>query len=211
MASIEIEYKPPRGRPRAFDRPAALRRAMELFWALGYEGASLADLQRAMGGIAAPSFYAAYGSKEKLFREAVELYSRTLGTPMLEALEAGATARSSVGALLGAAVEAFTKPGLPRGCMLVTGAMNHTPANRKIQEFLRGLRARRHKLIRQRLQRAAAEGELTPGADIAGLASFYATVLDGLAIQARDRASRKTLKGVVVSAMAAWDTVAGLR
>ena len=78
--------------------------------------------------------------------------------------------------------------------MLVTGAMNHTPANRKIQEFLRGLRARRHKLIRQRLQRAAAEGELTPGADIAGLASFYATVLDGLAIQARDRASRKTLE-----------------
>jgi AcrR family transcriptional regulator len=184
---------------------------MELFWALGYEGATLADLQRAMGGIAAPSFYAAFGSKEKLFREAVELYSRTLGTPMLEALEAGATARSSIGALLGAAVEAFTKLGLPRGCMLVTGAMNNTPANRKIQEFLRGLRARRHKLIRERLQRAAAEGELAPDADIAGLASFYATVLDGLAMQARDRASRKTLKGVVVSAMAAWAAVAGLR
>ena len=111
MASIEIEYKPPRGRPRAFDRPAALRRAMELFWALGYEGASLADLQRAMGGIAAPSFYAAYGSKEKLFREAVELYSRTLGTPMLEALEAGATARSSVGALLAPPSKPSPNPG----------------------------------------------------------------------------------------------------
>lgn len=182
---------------------------MQVFWELGYEGASLQNLQRAMGGIAAPSFYAAFGSKEKVFREAVELYSRTLGAPMMEALEAGATARSSVAALLAAAVEAFTKPGLPRGCMLIAGAMNGSSANRDIQEFLRGLRARRHKLIRQRLQRAAREGE--PGGDPAALASFYATVIDGLAIQARDGASRRVLRSVVENAMAAWESVAGLR
>src|SRR5437016_4416200 len=52
------------GRPREFDRDEALQRAMELFWAQGYEGATLADLQKAMGGITAPSFYAAFGSKE---------------------------------------------------------------------------------------------------------------------------------------------------
>src|SRR6202043_1716034 len=66
-----------RGRPRSFDRQAALRQAMQVFWALGYEGATLNELQEAMGGIAPTSFYAAFGSKEELFREAVELYSRT--------------------------------------------------------------------------------------------------------------------------------------
>src|SRR5688572_25410961 len=84
-----------RGRPRSFDREEALRRAMEIFWALGYEGATLTDLQEAMGGITAPSFYAAFGSKESLFREAVELYKKTQGAPIAKALAEGPTARSS--------------------------------------------------------------------------------------------------------------------
>ena len=91
------------GRPRSFDRKVALRRAMEVFWALGYEGATLNELQEAMGGITPPSFYAAFGSKEQLFREAVELYSTTLGVPMMQALEEGPSARASIEALLNAA------------------------------------------------------------------------------------------------------------
>jgi AcrR family transcriptional regulator len=196
------------GRPRGFDREQALRRAMEVFWALGYEGATLTDLQKAMGGITAPSFYAAFGSKEELFREAVELYSQTLGVPMMQALAEGPTARASLEGLLQAAVEAFRKPGLPRGCMLVLGAMNNAPANKGVQDYLRGLRARRQKAIQQRFLRGVAEGELPPGLDLAAFASFYTTVIDGLAIQARDGASRKTLKFAARCAMAAWDTLA---
>ena len=198
---------PRNGRPRGFDRQDALRRAMEAFWALGYEGATLTGLQEAMGGIAAPSFYAAFGSKEELFKEAVELYSKTLGIPMLEALAEERTARASMGALLRAAVEAFTRPGKSRGCMLVLGAMNSTPAHKAVQDHLRRLRARRRKVIRQRLQRGVAEGELPSGLDVGALASFYTTLVDGLAIQARDGASRKALMFAVGCAMAAWDAV----
>ncbi|TIU07517.1 MAG: helix-turn-helix transcriptional regulator, partial [Mesorhizobium sp.] len=68
-----------RGRPRTFDRTTALRRAMEVFWAKGYEGASMSDLTAAMG-INSPSLYAAFGSKEALFLEAVELYTQVEGT-----------------------------------------------------------------------------------------------------------------------------------
>jgi len=194
-----------RGRPRSFNREDALRRAMEVFWALGYEGATLTDLQKAMGGLTAPSLYAAFESKEGLFREAVELYSKTLGLPMMKALDEGSTARGSIDALLDAAVESFCKPGAPRGCLLVLGAINSMPANKSVQDYLRGLRARRQKLIQQRLRRGVAEGELPPGLDVRAVASFYATVVDGLAIQARDGASRKALKFAVRCAMAAWD------
>ncbi len=196
-----------RGRPRSFDREDALRQAMEVFWALGYEGATLTGLQEAMGGITAPSFYAAFGSKEELFREAVELYSKTLGVPMMKALAEGPTARASIEALLQAAVEAFCRPGKPRGCMLVLGAINSMPANKSVQDHLRGLRARRQKVIQERLQRGVAEGELPSGLDLSARASFYTTVVDGLAFQARDGASRKVLKFAVRCAMAAWDTV----
>jgi len=194
-----------RGRPRSFDREEALLRAMKVFWALGYEGATLTDLQKAMGGITAPSLYAAFGSKEELFREAVELYSRTLGLPMVNALAEGPTARASIEGLLHAAVAAFCKRGAPRGCMLLLGAINGTPANKSVRDHLRKLRARREKVIRQRLERGVAEGELPMGVDLDALASFYTTVVDGLAIQARDGASRKALGFAVRCAIAAWD------
>ena len=63
----------PRGRPRAFDPDVALDRAMHVFWAKGYEGASLSDLTRAMR-INRPSLYAAFGNKEQLFRKVLDRY-----------------------------------------------------------------------------------------------------------------------------------------
>src|SRR5437870_8632656 len=61
------------GRPRAFDPDAVLERAMHVFWAKGYEGASLSDLTRAMR-INRPSLYAAFGNKEQLFRKVLDRY-----------------------------------------------------------------------------------------------------------------------------------------
>ena len=88
-----------RGRPRNFDREQALRSAIDVFWARGYDGATLEELQAAMGGIAPPSFYAAFGSKDRLFREAVELYRATMARACSRALEAP-TAREAIGGLL---------------------------------------------------------------------------------------------------------------
>ncbi|WP_262338598.1 TetR/AcrR family transcriptional regulator, partial [Bordetella pertussis] len=90
-----------RGRPRSFERTEALRQAMEVFWSKGYEGASLADLTSAMG-INAPSLYAAFGSKEALFREAVQRYADTEGARTRRALLEAPDARAAIeGMLLG--------------------------------------------------------------------------------------------------------------
>src|SRR5688572_259665 len=104
-----------RGRPRSFDRELALLSARDVFWKLGYEAATLADLQDAMGGITAPSFYSAFGSKEGLFREVVELYCKTEGEAPLRVLNEGPTARDSIEAILLAAAESCSQPGKPRG------------------------------------------------------------------------------------------------
>lgn len=200
-----------RGRPRSFDRQEAICQAKDVFWALGYEGATLLDLQKAMGGITAPSFYAAFGSKEKLFREVIEYYSKTEGSPILRSLTQTITARASIEAMLNATVETFCQPGKPRGCMLVLGAINCAQENQDVQIHLREMRLKAQKLIRQRLDRGVTEDDLSPEVDRAALASFYATVLHGLSIQAHDGASRKALQSVVRCAMAAWDGVVGDR
>ncbi len=184
---------------------------MEVFWALGYEGATLAALQTAMGGITAPSFYAAFDSKEELFLEAVELHIETEGMAAMRGLTENSTARASIEAMLYAAADSFCQQGKPRGCLLVLGAINCARANRHVQDHLRDLRLMRQKHIRRRLERGVAEGDMPAGVDIVGLVSFYTTVLDGLSIQARDGASRKTLKAAVGCAMAAWDKLVAER
>lgn len=189
---------------RQFDRAAALRQAVQVFWARGYEGATLLDLQKAMGGIKAPSFYAAFGSKETLFREAVALYVKEQGESVEQALMQASTARAAVESMMQFAVATFSQRGKPRGCLVVLGATNCAVENKPVEEFLRQVRGSRHKIIEQRLQRAVDEGEIAPGVDLHAIAMFYFTVLDGLAMQARDGASRQALLSMAQVAMTAW-------
>src|ERR1700731_4477174 len=99
MAGPSKRPKMKRGRPRAFDRDAALHRAMELFWRRGYETTSISDLTAAME-ITAPSLYAAFGDKERLYLEAVERYKSGLGDSG-SILAGEATARGALAWLLG--------------------------------------------------------------------------------------------------------------
>jgi AcrR family transcriptional regulator len=193
-----------RGRPRSFDRQAALRRAMEVFWRRGYEGAAVSDLTRAMG-INAPSLYAAFGCKEALFREAVALYNATDGAITDRALEAAPTARQAVEDMLRVNAVAYANPRRPPGCMVTLAATIGTPEGAEVREFLAQCREEGEDALKRRLARGVAEGDLPAGADIAALAAFYYTVLQGLSIQARDGASRKALSAIVDCAMAAWD------
>ena len=79
--------------------------------------------------------------------------------------------------------------------------------NKSVQDYLRDRRATRQHLILQRLQRGVEDGDLPADIDLKPIATFYSTVINGLAILARDGATRKDLKTTVESAMAAWDTL----
>ena len=195
---------PKRGRPTSFDRDEALERAMEMFWERGYEGTTLEDLQAAMGDISPTSFYHAFGSKEALFRQAVEKYQDTIGGPAIRTLDESPTAREAVHQMVRLTAESFCRPGQPHGCMLVLGATKCTPANAGPQNYLQSIRRQTPNVLKRRLKRAMDEGDLPASADISTIASFYATVLHGLAIRAGDGASRKALMAAVDGAMAAW-------
>lgn len=198
----------PRGRPRNFDRQQALLAAMRVFRERGYEGATLAELQEAMGGLSPPSLYAAFGSKAALFAEAVSVYVATVGRAGQAALEESATAREAIEGVLRANVDASTMPGDPRGCMLVLGALNcaaQDSDSAAASERLHELRLQTRRRIVARIKRGVEDGELAPETDAESLGAFITTVLHGLAVQARDGAGRVALHDAVDHAMHAWD------
>src|SRR5262249_57450320 len=104
-----------------FGVEGALDRALEVFWRKGYEGASLAELTRAMG-INRPSLYAAFGNKEALFGKVLDRYAEGPAGYVREAL-AAPTARAVAERLLLGAIDLLADPKNPRGCLLVQGAL----------------------------------------------------------------------------------------
>ncbi|MEV0444755.1 TetR/AcrR family transcriptional regulator [Streptomyces spectabilis] len=195
-----------RGRPRSFDRDTALRRAMEVFWEQGYEATSMTDLTTAMG-IASPSLYAAFGSKERLFQEAVALYSATEGAAMARAFTEVPTARGAVEAVLRENARAYTDRDRPTGCMIVLAATNCSPGNAPVRDHLATWRRSGAEMMADRLRRGVDEGELPAATDTEAAAAFYTTIIQGMSVQARDGATRTDLDKTVDRAMAAWETV----
>lgn len=193
-----------RGRPRTFDRTEALRRAMELFWEQGYESTSVSELAEVMG-INSPSLYAAFGSKEALFREAVALYDSTEGAPIQRVRDEAPTARAAVEAMLRHNARAYARDDQPRGCMIVLASLLGTPESEEVRRFLKDNRALGEEALRQRIERGIAEGDVPGGADARRIAAFYTTVTQGLSVQARDGAPAEALEAIVDSSMAAWD------
>ncbi|KQN55497.1 TetR/AcrR family transcriptional regulator [Erwinia sp. Leaf53] len=187
------------GRPREFDREQALITARDLFWRHGYEGTSLADLVAALG-IASARIYKAFGSKEQLYREAIGHYEQHEGGFATRALQ-HPQILSAVRQMLEQAVLLYTVSDPPAGCMVVSAAGGLSEENQPLATWLAQQRKERTAEIVARLQQAQADGQLRAEAAVPPLGEYYATVLHGLSVQARDGASRERLNAAITLAM----------
>ena len=208
MVYCIAEYKtfgaciPDMARPREFDCQRALDAALRVFWEKGYEGATLDDLTTAMG-INRPSLYGAFGNKEQLFSKVLERYATGPAAYVAVALQAS-TARACAEAILRGAAELGTCPQNPGGCLAVHAALATGGDAETIRKALVEFRAAGECAIRERFERAKAEGDLPAEASPADLARFIATVVRGMAVQASSGASREELETVIMLAMKAW-------
>lgn len=195
----------PAGRPRTFDREEALKKAMLVFWEKGFEGATMADLIAAIG-MKAPSVYAAFGNKDALFREAVELYKDKVEqgplkvlnetTPILKALES--SLNESVKMVSGAEASS---------CLIMASAINCAPEHQEHVQHLRALRSDYKETLKKRFMRAIEEGEVIEGTKPDELAEFYFAFIHGLALRAKDGSSRKELQSSCKLALTALKSV----
>jgi AcrR family transcriptional regulator len=195
------------GRPRTFDRDKAVQQAMYLFWEYGYESTSLSLLKSNIGGgISAPSFYAAFGSKERLFKEVVELYISTYGQVNISLWNSNLSPRESIELTLRGSAKMQTENGHPRGCLLVLSANTCSPENKHIQSLLSECRARTKDGFLFCIQRAIKIGEISSDTNAWALATSFHSFLCGLSNLARDGISGTMLDAAVTEMMLSWDT-----
>jgi AcrR family transcriptional regulator len=194
-----------RGRPRAFDRKAALEQATRLFWVKGYEATSIADLTQAMG-IGSPSLYAAFGSKEALYAEALQHYAETNEHLVWAAFHSADSARGAVMAFLMDSAAALTGcvADLPRGCMVTLSSVG-SEGYEGLGAIVRNARGVTLERLEARLARAVKDGEIAASVNLHALARFVQTVQAGMSILARDGATRSELEDMAGVAMSGWD------
>lgn len=177
------------GRPRSFDRDAALAAAVELFWRKGYDETSVSMLTKAMG-VSPPSLYAAFGDKDTLFDEASALYFRRT-REAVDAATTRPTAREAIAVMLEGTARTHTDTSTPLGCLMLT------------EPRLAAQRADIHARIRDRIARGITDGDLPATVDPDHLASFLVGVMRGMSGRARDGGSTEELLAMASYAVAA--------
>lgn len=198
-----------RGRPRAFDRNAALAHATRVFWEKGFEATSMADLTAAMG-IGSPSLYAAFGSKEALYADALAYYRATYEALVWTKFFEKKTARDALAGWLHDSAAALTGclADIPRGCMVTLSAAG-SEGHAGLGELVRAARGITLERLTARLARAVEDKEIAATVDVAALARFMQTIQAGMSIQARDGARCADLEAVAEVALAAYDARVG--
>lgn len=183
----------------------ALDAAVRLFWEHGFETTSLDQLKRAMGGLSSASFYAAFGSKETLFREAVARYNATHGQVTAPLRDETLAPRAAIEHALRRSARMQTDPSHPAGCLVALSASAWSAENEELQAHMRGERDTNREAIKACVERAIALGELRADTDPAALTTLFDALLVGFAIQARDGVRVEEMEAAVTGCFSAWD------
>lgn len=193
------------GRPREFDRDKAIDAATALFWAQGYEPTSLAQLKTCMGNISPASFYAAFGSKEALFREVVQHYLATYGQVMAPLWDESLSPRDAIERTLRGSARMQAGRSHPTGCLVVSGASNCSLENEPVQSLVAAERQRTRAGIRACVERAIANGDLKASGATDALPDILTTFFHGMTCEARDGITSQNLDAAITSLLAVWD------
>jgi AcrR family transcriptional regulator len=194
MTRKESETGPTRrGRPRAYDAQAALKRATDEFWRTGYSGTSL-DSIAAATGMNPPSLYAAFGNKHAIYLKALARYWEIALTETREALAEDRPLGDALMLAYEAALSMyFSGKGTARGCFVIGTAVVEAAQDATIRNVVAEGFHMIDSCFEARFRKAVEMGELRPDADPAALAVLASATMHSIAARARAGARRAEL------------------
>jgi TetR/AcrR family transcriptional regulator, transcriptional repressor for nem operon len=190
-------------RSKKFEPQQALAAAMNVFWRLGYENASL-DVLTCEMGIARQSLYDTFGGKRALYLKALAHYRDKSQASMRSLFRSAPTVRAAFARLL-LGLSAESRAQHTRGCLLLSANLERAAGDAVIADFLRRNQAGVEAIFAQALQRAQANGELSRKQDPEALARFFFVAFQGMRALARLKSDRRALREVARVALALLD------
>ncbi|MEE9194930.1 MAG: TetR/AcrR family transcriptional regulator [Alphaproteobacteria bacterium] len=192
-------------RPREFDSTQALEKAMEVFWAKGYEATSLADLIGAMG-ISKSSLYDVFGNKHELFLSTLDHYCKSIAARNVAAvIDAAPDARSGIAAVFSHFVEDLLCRGENCGCFANNSAVEVALTDADARARVYAAFVHVEDAIFHGVERGQAEGDITSSHDARTLARHLANSLQGLMVTGKANPDRAVLSDITAMALSALD------
>ena len=192
-----------RGPSKQFDTDTALAKAMEVFWAHGYEATSLSELLKNMR-IGKKSLYDTFGNKRSLFLKTLEYYANILIKDMQERLLAEGSPLENLEALLRHWQVMHSQLG-SHGCMFGTNIADFSTDDKEVSKVMRAYLQEMEDTFMATLTRAQKVGELKPEANIRNLARLLLCTAQGMALLGRVMESDTVLEGTVTAAITALE------
>ena len=181
------------GRPKEFERGAALAEAAKVFWQQGYAATSMDDLGKAMG-LNRPSIYNTFGNKEALYRESLALFCGQLDQGIERCIANTENLQKGLIQFFEQALEVYCSSDPNLGCLMMCTAPAEAINVAEIKADFSALVKRVDKAFESSLQTAIARGELTPESDAKMLAMSLQATLHSIALRSRAGDSKQSLK-----------------
>lgn len=166
------------GRPRQFDRDQVLDKAITLFWQQGFEATGIAQLSETLG-IGRQSLYCTFGDKRGLYIEAVKRYSDASIGDIRAQLGRKGRALDHINAVLDGWAERAGSKGYC-GCFLANSCSELGTRDPEMAELLQANLARMASAFETAIERAQAEGDISPGTNARALARALVNTAQGL-------------------------------
>ncbi len=196
------------GRPREFDEQQALEQAMHVFWAKGYEAASLCDLIQAMD-ISKSSFYDTFGGKNELFNATLDWYRNTVQAKFIEKLltrtqELG-SARAAIAEVFDMTVATATNREGPQGCFLGNCAVEVSSSDPVAAARIRAGISATENAFHDAILTGQSQGSIAATHNPRALARSLTSSLNGLRVTAKVDPEEATLRDIAHLAVSVLD------
>ncbi len=182
-------------RPKAFNEEEVIDKAVEVFWAKGYEATSMQDLINAMG-IQRGSLYAAFGSKQQLFLKSLKRYGVEVVKKLLEILESKPSGIESIELFFSQLVEHLLTAGELRSCLVTNSAIERGISDEETKQQVLYLLNAIEKGFYNTLSRAKKNGELSTDLDLKIVANYLTSSMQGLIVMGKVCSERSVLTGI---------------